>query len=74
MNYIIESGSALAIAAAISSTSVYAQSTLREEESRPDATASNADIGEIIVTANKREQNLSKVWTARDDWSGCIIS
>ncbi len=74
MKRFIQSGSALAVAAAISSTSVHAQETSQVEATRSEQPASDVDVGEIVVTANKREQNLSKVGLTISALSGEQLS
>lgn len=70
MKSLTQSASVLAVVAAMSGTSVCAQSAASADMDRPEQTASDADIGEIIVTANKRDQSLSKVGATISALSG----
>lgn len=107
-NHISLSTCSLAVALAFSPA--FATSAFAQESAQPAPAADDSGLGDIIVTAQRREQSVQSIpvavtsfsgealitrgaqsvndlaglvpgfavrdagWTARDDWSGCIVS
>lgn len=70
MKSFLQSTSVVAVAAAFWTTTVHAQDVTANEAAHAERGAGDADVGEIIVTANKREQNLSNVGLSISALSG----
>ncbi len=70
MKSFLQSTSVVAVAAAFWTTTVHAQDVTANEAAHAERGAGDTDVGEIIVTANKREQNLSNVGLSISALSG----